>query len=103
MKILLAADESDCAMVAVKHLANNIGLYGDKPEVHLLNVQPALPGRATAAVGRSVAQEFYNEQSQKALARARRLLAGKRIRHKEVHLVGEPGTTIAAYAKDGRF
>src|SRR5262245_66601242 len=103
MKILIAADESDCAVRAVTFLAKNIANFGSKPEIHLLNVQPALPGRATAVISRSAVQGFYGEQSRKALSRARRVFAQSRIPHKEVHLVGDPGRVIAAYATEGKF
>jgi nucleotide-binding universal stress UspA family protein len=103
MKILIAADESDCALRAVTYLVKNIANYGTKPEIHLLNVQPPLPGRATAAVSRSAVQGFYRETSQKALARGRRVLTRSRIAHEEVHLVGDPGRVIAAYATEGKF
>src|SRR5262245_7128580 len=103
MKILIAADESDCAHRAVTYLVKNIASYGTKPEIHLLNVQPPLPGRATAAVNRSAVQGFYRETSQKALAGARRVLTRSRVAHKEVHLVGDPGRVIAAYATEGKF
>ena len=103
MKILLAADNSKCAMRAVKPVVSNLDRFGPKPEIHLLYVQQPLPGRATAACGRSVVQGYYREQSEKALSRARRALTRRRIKHKEVHLIGDPGATIAAYAKQEKF
>jgi hypothetical protein len=43
MKVLLAVDDSECAMRAVAHLINNIGDFGLHPEVHLLHVQFHFP------------------------------------------------------------
>lgn len=103
MKLLLAADESKCAMRAVKHAIANVDRFGPKPQIHLLYVQRPLPGRATAACSRSVVQGYYREQSEKALARARRALVTRGIKHKEVHLIGDPGATIAPYAKQEKF
>ena len=103
MKILLAADESKCAMRAVKHVIDNLSMFGPTPDIHLLHVERPLPGRATAAVGRSVVQGYYREQSAKALASARRALARSGIKFKEVHLIGDPGATIAAYARQQKF
>ena len=103
MKILLAVDNSKCAMRAVSHVIRNLDSLGTKPQIHLLHVQPPLPGRVTAALSRQVVHGYYRDESKKALSPARRALDRRRIRYKEIHLIGEPGLTIAAYAKQGKF
>ena len=59
---------------------------------------PGAPPRRAAVV-----QGYYREQSENALARARLALVSRGIKHKEVHLIGDPGATIAAYAKHEKF
>ena len=103
MKILLAVDDSKCAMRAVTHVIDNVGMFGPDPEIHLLHVERPLPGRATAAAGRTVVQSYYLEQSTKALSRASRALTRSGIQYKPVHLIGDPGETIAAYSKREKF
>jgi hypothetical protein len=46
MKILLAADNSKCAMRAVRHVVKNLDKLGGEPEIHLLHVRSPLPGSA---------------------------------------------------------
>jgi nucleotide-binding universal stress UspA family protein len=84
-------------------VASNLASLGRDPEIHLVNAQPHLPGRAAAMVGGSTVRDFYEEQSVKALSAARRALSRRRIAFKEVHLVGEAGPVIANYATAGKF
>lgn len=103
MKVLLAADESECAMRAVAHVVRNIGDFGEHPDVHLVHVQHQLPGRMTAALPRKTVSDYYEEESSKALEPARTALKRAGIAFKEVHLIGQhPGSAIADYAiKEG--
>lgn len=103
MKILLAADGSVYTSHAVKFLIGNRGMFGTKLELCLLHVRPPLPGRATAVLARSAVNRYYSDETRKALSAAKRTLDRKRIPYKEMHLIGDPGTAIAAYARKGRF
>ena len=103
MKILLAADGSPYTKRAVDYLASHLRQLGREPEVHLMNVQRPLPGRAVSVSSASAVRRFYRDESRKALAPAARALARRRIGHKEVHAVGDPATAIARYASQGRF
>jgi len=98
MKIVLAADGSKYTRRAVKYLITHLADFSANPDIHLLYVQQPVPGRAAAAVSRNVLRRYYLEESREALASAAQMLKAKGIRFKEVHLVGEPGTSIAAYA-----
>jgi len=99
MKIVLAADGSKYTARAVKYLVTHLATLGANPEIGLLYVQQPIPGRAAAAVSRSVLRRYYNEESRKALTPAARVLKARGIRFEEIHLVGDPGTSIAAYAE----
>lgn len=103
MKILLAADGSECTRRAVKYLVTHLKTFGDGPDVCLLHVQPPIPGRAASAVDRKVLESYYGDEHREALARAARTLKAEGVRHRLVGLVGDPGGTIAGYAARGRF
>jgi nucleotide-binding universal stress UspA family protein len=103
MKILLAVDGSKFTARAVKYLIKHFAEFGVSPDIHLLHVQMPISGRAAAAVSGAVLRRYYLEDSQKALAPAARMLKAKRIRYEEVRLVGDPGTSIAAYAERKSF
>jgi nucleotide-binding universal stress UspA family protein len=103
VKILLAADGSVYTRHAVKFLIGNRGMFGAKPDLCLLHVRPPLPGRATAVLARSAVNRYYSDETRKALSAAKRTLDRQRIPYSETHLIGDPGTAIAAYAKKGRF
>ncbi|MGB7543909.1 MAG: universal stress protein [Burkholderiales bacterium] len=103
MKILIAADGSNYTRHAVNYLIKNRAMFGAEPVIHLLNVRPPLPGRAAAALSRATVNRYYREETEKALALAKRMLDRERIAYKEMGLVGDPGAAIASYAKRGKF
>ena len=104
MKVLLAADDSPCALRAVAHVVNNIGDFGAQPEIHLVHVQYQLPGRMTGTLPRETVQSYYEEESAKALEPARAELKRAGIAFKEIHLIGQyPGITVADYATREKF
>ena len=104
MKVLLAVDDSECALRAVAHLVNNIGDFGPRPEVHLMHVQYQFPGRITSYIDSEVLHKYYEEESTKALEPARNELKRAGIEFKEIHLVGQqPGVTIAHYSTREKF
>jgi nucleotide-binding universal stress UspA family protein len=103
VKILLAADGSVYTRHAVKFLIRNRGMFGTTLDLCLLHVRPPLPGRATAVLAHSAVNRYYSDETRKALATAKRTLDRQRVAYREAHLIGEPGTAIAAYAKKGRF
>ena len=104
MKVLLAVDDSECALRAVHHLVKNLHEFGANPEIHLLHVQFQLPARITEAISREVLLDYYEEESRRALEPARNALKRAGIKFKEVHLIGQkPGMTIGAYAMKEDF
>ena len=104
MKILLATDGSRHSKRVVSYVVGHLKLLGGgKAELHLIHVRPPLPNRAVAALSRSIVRSYYSDETRKALAAAKRTLQRAKVPYKEVHLVGDPGETIAAYAKKVRF
>jgi len=103
MKILIAADGSAYTRQAVEYVVEHLETLSAKPEICLLHVQFPLPGRASAYVQRKVLQDYYLSESRKALKVATLMLNRAGVPYREKHLVGDPGTTIAAIASDGKF
>ena len=103
MKILVAADGSGYARRAVQYVIRRLTKPGFVPEIHLINVQPHLPGRATAAVSASVVRDYYREMSGKALAPAARQLRRAKLPFRASYMVGEPGRVIAKEAQRGKY
>ncbi|HSW17116.1 MAG TPA: universal stress protein [Ramlibacter sp.] len=80
MKIVLAADGSECTKKALAYLVTHESLCGPGDEVLVLNVQPNLPPRVRSAVGSDVAKEYQEEEAEKVLAPIRRFMDKHDIR-----------------------
>lgn len=103
MKILLAADGSKYTGRAVDYVVRHRETLGPSSEIHLVHVQPRLPGRATAALSASIVTGYYRDESRKALALAGRRLRRANVPYRESYLVGDPGPVIAALATRGKY
>jgi nucleotide-binding universal stress UspA family protein len=99
MKVLVPMDDSDCALRAVEHLLATRGEY-KALRVHLLNVQPPLRGDVSMFFDEARIQAYHREEGDKALARARALLAQAGLAFREHIKVGEPAEVIARMAED---
>ena len=101
-RVLLAVDGSEGALKAVHHL---IGLRDDlrKPEtldVHLLSVQRPLSGDVNRFLSGQTLDEYHREQSEAALVPARTALDAAGLAHTDHWRIGEPGPTIAEFARE---
>ena len=103
MKILLATDGSKCATRAARYLVEHLGMFGVKPDLFLIYVQPPVPGRAASVVPRARLERYYRGESRKAMGTAQRILKARGISYEPVHLVGDPARSIAAYAERRGF
>ena len=95
MKILLPLDGSEYSEYALNFLASRAALNLEHPQIVLLNVQPPLPSKVTKE---EEVQDYYQEEFDKALEPARKMLKEKGIEFTEVCSIGEPGRTIALEA-----
>lgn len=101
MKILIPVDGSKYSRTAVDFVASRSTLLGANPEVEVLNVQMAIPSRATRVVGTDVVASYYTDEAEKALKLARTRLQKAGLSPTVRFAVGNPADEIsAAAAKD---
>jgi len=98
LRILVAVDGSESSDRAVAHLLKKLGWYKGPVEVHLLNVQAALPVDVSRFIAQAQIDEFHKDQAERALASARKILDGAGVAY-VMHIgIGEPARVIAHYA-----
>jgi nucleotide-binding universal stress UspA family protein len=100
VKILLAVDGSECSTQAVDYLIKLLGSFTGAPDLHVLNVQPPVPGRAGAVVGRDAIEKYHQEEAIKQLQTATDRLNAAKLQFQRHIGIGEPAETIAGYARD---
>jgi len=76
MKILLAVDGSEYSRRAASFVAKNIGSLAKAPEIHCLHVHAPMPYPGAAkALGKGAIEKYQREESEAALAVAKKELA----------------------------
>jgi nucleotide-binding universal stress UspA family protein len=103
MKILLAVDGSTFTKKMLAYLTTHDELFGANNDYSVLTVQPALPPRARAAVGKEVVDNYYSEESEKVIAPVSKFLTRHGINAKSTWKVGPAGETIAKFADTGKY
>lgn len=103
MKILLAVDGSSYTKKMLAYLTTHDELFSVNNEYTVLTVQPPLPPRARAAVGKEVVDGYYAEETEKVMTPVTTFLAHHGIHAKSDWQVGHAGETIAKFADDGKF
>jgi nucleotide-binding universal stress UspA family protein len=103
MKILLAVDGSSYTKKMLAYLSTHDELFGASNNYTVLTVQPALPPRARAAVGKEVVDSYYAEEAEKVMAPVAKFLTRHSINAKSLWKVGPAGETIAKFADSGKF
>lgn len=98
-RILVPVDGSQNSDRAVAY-AISLASAMTNSEIHLLNVQPPVTGVAGALVGSATLKSYHRDEGMKAMASALALCAEAGLAHKDHISVGQPGPTIAAFAKD---
>jgi nucleotide-binding universal stress UspA family protein len=100
MRILVPLDGSEYSRKAIAFLASRSTLIGTQPEVHLLNVQPAISRRAAAELGGELTRRIYRSEAENVATPARKKLAKAGI-EAEVHFdSGNAAERIARVADD---
>jgi nucleotide-binding universal stress UspA family protein len=97
-RVLLAVNGSACSLSAVQHVIR-LARYGERLEIHLLNVQAPLRLNIAMFLDRGTIRGFQEERSVEALAEARALLDGAGLAYTKHVVVGRAAETIAEWAK----
>lgn len=103
MNILLAVDGSAYTKKMLAYLAAHEELLGDKHHYSVITVQPALPARARAALGKAEVDKYHAEEANKILGPVVKFLARKGVEPQSIVKVGPVGETIAKVAEAGKF
>ncbi len=103
MKILLAVDGSHYTKKMLAYLATHEELYSAANDYTVLTVQPQIPHRARAAVGKAVVEGYYAEEAEKVLGPVCKFMDRHDRPAKSVWKVGHIGETIAKFADAGGY
>ena len=103
MKILLAVDGSPYTKKMLAYLATHNELFTPGNDYTVFTVQPTLPPRARAAVGKEIVDHYYAEEAEKILAPVTKFLLRHDIDAKSSWKVGHAGESIAKLADSGKF
>ena len=103
MKILLAVDGSTYTQNMLAYLTSHQEMLGAGQEYTVITVQPLLPARARAALGKEVVDEYYDEESTKILQPVQEFLKAHGVQAQTISKVGPIADTIIHAAQDGKF
>ena len=95
---LVPIDGSDIALRSIDWIGANAPDLREPPQIHLINVQAALPGDVGRFIDADTLRQFHLDAGMAALATARDQLATAGIKAELHVLVGEAATTITAFA-----
>jgi len=101
-RVLLAVDGSEVASRAVQQVLSMRRDLADAEalDLHLVHVQRPVSGDVSSFVASKTLEEYYQEQSDAALAQARQALDAAGLRYQVHARVGSPGETIAKEAAE---
>ena len=100
MRLMLPVDGTPAALKGVDHVIAVAGWYRDIPEIHLVNVQAALPGDVTRFVRSDEVRSYHLEEGAKELAAARSKLDAAGLRYVAHVDVGSTAEMLARYARE---
>ena len=103
MKILLAVDGSAYTQKMLAYLTSHQEMLGTGHEYSIITVQPLLPPRARAALGKEVVDQYYDEESTKILQPVQDFLKSRGVEVQSISKVGPIADTIIKEAQDGKF
>jgi len=96
--LLVPIDGSEIALRSVAWIIDHAAEWREPPQIHLINVQAALPNDIGRFINAETLREFHLEAGMAALAAAREQLAAAGIVPETHVLVGEAASTITAFA-----
>ncbi len=103
MRILLAVDGSAYTKKMLAYLAAHPEFLADVSSITALTVQPMLPPRARATLGKEVVDSYHADEAAKVLDPVVKYLSRQNLKPKTAWKVGPAGETIAKFAEAGKF
>ena len=103
MKILLPVDGSNYTKKMLAYLVTHDEVFHTNNDFTVLTVQPPVPPRARAAVGKEIVDNYHSSESEKVIAPVHKFLLRHGINAKTSTKVGQIGETIGKFADDGKF
>ena len=103
MKILLAVDGSAYTQKMLAYLTSHQEMLGTGHEYTIITVQPLLPPRARAALGKDVVEQYYDEEAAKILQPVQEFLKARGVDVQSISKVGPIADTIIHEAQEGKF
>ena len=103
MNILLAVDGSTYTKKMLAYLAAHDEMLGNSHTYTAITVQPQLPPRARAALGKEVVDKYHAEEGEKVLSPVVKFMARHGVQLKTMTKVGPAGETIGKVADAGKF
>ena len=99
MKIVFAADGSQCTKKALAFLVTHEGLLGEQGELFVLNVQVKLPPHVRRVLGAAAITEYASDEADKVLVPVKRFLDRHPVRYRAGWVVGSPAEEIVKAVK----
>ena len=100
---MLAVDGSTDSQKMLAYLTSHQEMLGAGQEYTVITVQPLLPARARAALGKEVVDEYYDEESTKILQPVQEFLKSRGVQAQSISKIGPIADTIIHAAQDGKF
>lgn len=100
LRILLPVDDSEASSQAVDAFLQRLDWYAERPEVHLLNVQPPLRGDIADFLKPGVIEQYHRDEGMKATEPVRQRLATAGVQTTVNVIVGHAAETIVRYADE---
>ena len=101
MRIVVPTDGSAASTIALGDLLSRLAWFAQAPTLALIHVHEKIPyARAVARAGKDVAQRYYDEESDAALAPGIALLEAAGVTFEHVWRVGDPAREIVAFAAE---
>jgi nucleotide-binding universal stress UspA family protein len=100
MKLLVPVDGSATSLRAIDTLVAKLSVYVPPVEVHLVNVQHAVPRDVGRFVGHDDIRSYHHEEGMKALAPARAKLDAAGVAYTPHVFVGDAAEVIVQFARE---
>ncbi|MDA8443488.1 universal stress protein [Paracidovorax valerianellae] len=103
MNILLAVDGSPYTKKMLAYLATHEELLAGTHDYTVVTVQPALPPRARAALGKETVDKYHAEEAEKIIGPVVKFLARRGVAAQRIVKTGPVGETLGKVADGGKF